>query len=121
MKMIFTAAALALALAGCTPGDTNRAVVGNVDTIWAKVNGMMLTYDKANELPLQGTVEGNGIMPNQTDIPSTMSSRPDGSFEMTGPGVVYHGLAAFCRVAVNSPICGANPPPGLLAGLPPLE
>ena len=119
MRMILLGAvALFFALAGCTPGMTDRAVVGTVNTPWADVNAMALTYNKMEEAALQGTVKGNGVMPDQTDIPSTLEIMPSGAMKMTGPGVVYHGLAAFCRVAVNSPICGANPPDEFFASLP---
>ncbi len=121
MKLTLMLGALALALAGCSGlggyDGPKRGFEGQIDTFWADINGVSTTYMKDIEEPMQGTVDGVGIMPDQTDMVSTMKSRPDGSFEMTGPGVFWHGMAAFCRVAVNSPLCGENPPPELLSNL----
>ena len=120
MKILMGAAALVI-LAGCAMGGYDgpkRGFEGQIKTFWADLNGVSTTYLKDTEAPMQGTIDGVGSMPSQSDMVSTMKSRPDGSFEMTGPGVFWHGMAAFCRVAVNSPICGANPPPELLATLP---
>ncbi len=122
MRKMLMLGASALILAGCATGGgyagPKRGFEGQVKTFWADVNVVSTTYLTDTEAPMQGTVEGNGLMPDQTDMVSTMKSRPDGSFEMTGPGVFWHGMAAFCRVAVNSPLCGANPPPELLAAFP---
>lgn len=122
MKPILMLGAVALLLAGCSATGEYvgpaRGFQGQVDTFWADVNGVSTTYQKDTEAPMQGSVTGNSALPDQTDMVSTMKSRPDGSFEMTGPGVFWHGMAAFCRVAVNSPLCGENPPAELLAAIP---
>ncbi len=109
------ALALVAALAGCsTYTGPSRGYSGQVDTTLFDFSGVSTTYG-VDEKPMQSAILGAGIMPDQTDMVSTMKSRPDGSFEMTGPGVFWHGMAAFCRVARNSPFCGADPPPEMLA------
>lgn len=115
MKTILLGAA-ALALAGCTAAGgyagPKRGFEGQIDTPWADISGVSTTYQTDTEAPMQSTIGGNGVLPDQSDMVSTMKSRPDGSFEMTGPGVFWWGFANFCRAAKDSIFCGPNPPTG---------
>ncbi len=107
---LFTTGAFAMllavgVLAGCAAdggyAGPERAIQGQVDTVFFDFNGMNTTYDKATELPLPGIVTPEG---GHTDIPSTLKTRPDGTMEVTGPAVWLYGLAALCRVS-NHPLC----------------
>ncbi len=106
LPLILGAAALALALAGCAGADGSgytgpeRAIQGQVDTLFFDFNGMNTTYSK-DEFPWLATVTPEG---GHTDIPSTLKTRPDGTMEVTGPAVWLYGLAALCRGS-NHPLC----------------
>ena len=101
-------AAVALFAAGCTGADGSgysgpeRAIQGQVDTLFFDFNGMNTTYNKETEMPLQGTVTAQG---DHTDIPSTLKTRPDGTMEVTGPAVWLYGLAALCSRAPDAALC----------------
>ena len=104
MRMILML--VALALAGCAAdggySGPSRGIQGQVETFWFDFNGLSTTYKEDTELPLQGVVTPEG---GHYDIPSTLTVRPDGTLEVTGPSVWLYGLAALCGRAPNAALC----------------
>lgn len=102
MKIAAISLGLTLIIGACSAGGdyvgTKRGWQGTVDALGTTVDGGSTTYLKDSESPMP-----------------TMTSRADGSLAVTGQATILYGLAALCRQAPASPLCGANLPPEMLA------